>query len=462
MILLIAFLDLLVAASTDVAVWRSPNDELEYGANPMWKDMSQIRQKMHGLHVREAVVDAAGTASFAKAHGRKPLLRSLNVQGSLKQDAIQSDQNEFEVYGTNSTTKHIYSIPSSGAEARQVQGSFKQVSIGGGMVWGVTAGRAIYKCEQPCDGSWTEVNGQLTQIDAGQSEVWGVDAGKIYKGSLLRNTGQWDEVAASLSLSLSHVSVGKGWIWGVNSNDEVYRCSLSDTSKWDKITGSLRQIDAGETEVWGVNKKQKIVKGAIDHTGQWTTVPGYLLQVSVGRTNVWGVANGGLIYRCNSPCDGGVSWVVMEGFPVDQIDAQWAAPPLPSGMTDPSAVTGQEPRKLTQKYPGKLCLKAWGLQSYYSKDYNACSELCKANRNCHRFAVPSGEQCDADSNIRLDDCYLYQQDAEKGACQLGSKPCMTTYELSDPSTSSSSLADISSPPQDGFEPDFPEAHTPDR
>jgi len=209
---------------------------------------------------------------------------------------------------------------------------------------------------------------------------------------------------------------------------------------------------------------------------------------------------------CTNPCTG--IWVKVEAPLVDQIDVQWAPgpppPPLPDEMTQKSlksavtgktppspksavkgnasakkAVTGKTPaspksavkgktppspnsavtgpaevRKLVQKSPGKLCLKGWGLQSYYSKDYNSCKELCNNNKACYYFALPNGEECDADANINLDDCFLYKKDAEKGACQLGNKACMTTYELSDPSNSSSM---VKSPAKDDVKPDLPES-----
>ena len=114
-----------------------------------------------------------------------------------------------------------------------ISGVLKQITASVNYVWGVTGGTYVYKCVQPCTGSWTYMAGKfLKQIDAGDEEVWGVSSdGKIWKrpvdgsGSWTLVDGQLNQVSAS----------GNGYIWGVTSNGQVYKCKkrrIMDKCRW--------------------------------------------------------------------------------------------------------------------------------------------------------------------------------------------------------------------------------------
>jgi hypothetical protein len=76
--------------------------------------------------------------------------------------------------------------------------AFGDISVGEGWIWAIKQGSAplpdsdqpIYKCKQPCDGTWElagnrDGRGALNQIDASEGEVWGVsDDGRIFRKSI--------------------------------------------------------------------------------------------------------------------------------------------------------------------------------------------------------------------------------------------------------------------------------------
>ncbi|XP_072513543.1 fish-egg lectin-like [Salminus brasiliensis] len=121
------------------------------------------------------------------------------------------------------------------------------------------------------------------------------------------------------------------------------------------VSGSLKQIDAGNGQVFGTNSKDEIFTL---YSGAWAQIPGSLKHVSVGPAGVWGVNSGNYIFRLQ-----GGDWVPVNGL-LKQVDAGGVSSPAGANMFDDIyCLPGGQGGSWTN-IPGKL--------KHYSCGPNSC------------------------------------------------------------------------------------------
>ena len=202
-------------------------------------------------------------------------------------------------------------------------GTITYITTSANYVWVVDANDAIYVCDNPCTGDWTQISnlGGLVQVDANIHEVWGVNAdNKIDKRPVDGSGSGWTRIGGGLT----HVSAsGYGYMWGVNWNDYIYKCKMPCSGGWKLVDGTLRQVDAGPFRVYGVNSDGDIYTRPVDGSGSWQLIGGVLKHITVGFKYLYGVNFDNHFYRCATPClDGNWELLTDDGH-IIQSDASY-------------------------------------------------------------------------------------------------------------------------------------------
>uniref|UniRef100_A0A8B9HB21 Fish-egg lectin-like n=1 Tax=Astyanax mexicanus TaxID=7994 RepID=A0A8B9HB21_ASTMX len=129
-----------------------------------------------------------------------------------------------------------------------------------------------------------------------------------------------------------------------------------------RVSGSLKQIDAGNGQVFGVNSANKIYTL---YSGTWTRLSGSLKHVSVGPAGVWGVNANNYIYRLDNG-----DWVPVNGQ-LKQVDA--------GGMIFPAGVNMNDYVYCLQGGQASSWTSLPGRLKYYSCGPNSCWGVSSGN-----------------------------------------------------------------------------------
>uniref|UniRef100_A0A3B1JKL3 Fish-egg lectin-like n=1 Tax=Astyanax mexicanus TaxID=7994 RepID=A0A3B1JKL3_ASTMX len=130
-----------------------------------------------------------------------------------------------------------------------------------------------------------------------------------------------------------------------------------------RVSGSLKQIDAGNGQVFGVNSANKIYTL---YSGTWTQLSGSLKHVSVGPAGVWGVDANNYIHRLNHG-----DWVPVNGQ-LKQVDA--------GGMISPAGVNMNDYIYCLQGGQASSWTSLPGRLKYYSCGPNSCWGVSSGNQ----------------------------------------------------------------------------------
>jgi len=345
---------------------------------------SQFQGSMGGLGIES---DGVGTRETMNRLGK------IDERLNLFTDAYENQATNIrELSETIHARLTMPSLVKNDSDWEEIGGKIDHITVGKDTIWGVNEDRVVdnvFVCgntkDSPCQKNvagglgeppWSHPtdNGYLDEIDANEREIWGLHnrSGEvtIFKrdiiGSLRADGPNWSSVDGP---DLDKISVGKDWVWGIKYNlaedNQIVYCKNSTETRCEGATdwandetlqtGSLRQLDAGDTEVWGVDGDGKIYKRNIDGTsGSWDEIlgkeegPANFKNVSVGEGWIWAIQGwpdrrdatevvgqvlaDNKIYKCRRPCqntgDERVTWEEAGGnsdddetYPQHQIDA---------------------------------------------------------------------------------------------------------------------------------------------
>ena len=166
---------------------------------------------------------------------------------------------------------------------------------------------------------WIQKSGvptNLVQISAGFFDVWALDSnGYAWAQRISGTPDQWTKV--SPTLQMAGLAVGKMWSWGITLSGTVYSChrhypALTESHDgWVLRSGTMAQLDVGETEVWGVYSTGQVFRRPVDTTGDWTQVTGTMDKVWVGDAFAWGI-RGTQLYCCRTSTASPVAWTLVD------------------------------------------------------------------------------------------------------------------------------------------------------
>ena len=211
---------------------------------------------------------------------------------SLKEQALTHvTVGPGRVYGVNSENELVKEIGDSWERVGTVH-DWKQIDIGGDIIWGVTTTGKVFYLTLSTWHPWQPVKGTLRQIAASPgNSVWGVSKQQT---AVHKKQGivpkQWTNVTGPTNETLFLViGVGKAGVWGVTTNNTVlFRNGTqgdndSNGTNWIPVDGQLKWISSNR-DVWGIQIDGKVlIREGINTDNpigsNWTEIEGNLTKV---------------------------------------------------------------------------------------------------------------------------------------------------------------------------------------
>lgn len=285
--------------------------------------------------------------------GRYKDIETFNIPTSPKSiRLVKDDMGSPELYLASSTNFEGHNIETYPWERADLNVQLmKAVSVGPGGIFASQAkdesvwcryfmqsGKATNKVNMGERGDgWSKIaNGALRQLSVGTSCIWGVNAdGRVMvRRGVEENSPlgkDWSTVDAE---PMKHVSCSpKGHVWAVDNKEKIWyrKGACLDTpqgTNWKSISGSLKQVSAGNCGVWGINSEQCVFYrlnsyGDPDNEGTgWIKIEGKFQQIYSGANCVIALAgNRDIYFRAQvfevdgvsaSPNHEGTHWVRIE------------------------------------------------------------------------------------------------------------------------------------------------------
>jgi hypothetical protein len=193
----------------------------------------------------------------------------------------------------------------------QLPGSYKQVSIAKGQIFGVNGRNEISYSASTTAGqvNWVPVIGTLAQISFDGNTICGTDnLGQAFCADQHITTNPFwfkvDVIDASVSKKLKQAVVYGNLLFVVTTEDELYFSSSVKEPNWRKVSGNFKQIQFAGDEVCGTTASDQIYCSGLNPSNpkfvtepNWFLLPGNLKQISNGGTGrLMGVDSNDNIY----------------------------------------------------------------------------------------------------------------------------------------------------------------------
>lgn len=228
-------------------------------------------------------------------------------------------QNEYDT-STDGINTIITSQLASSLQWTSIPGTLvKSSSSAAGFVWGYNSANAIYFCQLPCTGNWTQVDSSqwdvssVLDLTTDSSNVYILilnTAGKTWLVSnSASNTGTWNTV--EVPFPAKNIFSTHTYVWAQDQSNNKQKCPKPCTMpNWITVTdkSNTKITSSSDTSLYGVDASGNAVKTDENIQSGWTSISGLsglkLMSVigQADKSALYGVDTSSKAYRCEGNC----------------------------------------------------------------------------------------------------------------------------------------------------------------